>query len=94
LTVCPDPVFYVDDAPLAVAASCEALAERLEASVAATEDLAALTSGAPSSTTLAPADAARLDLTWTGIWFTGGVAFGVWAFRRLGREATRWGDGA
>lgn len=51
---------------------------------------------APPAATATSLDAAatqRLDLIWTGVWFTGGAAFGVWSFRRLGREATRWGGG-
>lgn len=34
----------------------------------------------------------RLDVTWLGVWFTGGVSTGIWAFRRLGKQAKLWGS--
>jgi hypothetical protein len=87
------------------AISCAAITERQETIVGLLEShstkLDAIEAAAsvppaeaPATLSLDALDSQKLDLIWSGVWFTGGVAFGVWAFRRLGREAVRWGGGS
>jgi hypothetical protein len=104
-TSCPDPTLYTSAPEISTAVSCAAITERQEATVAQLEANATkldaiqaateATASAPAATSLSldALDSQKLDLIWSGVWFTGGVAFGVWAFRRLGREASRWGYG-
>jgi hypothetical protein len=71
---------------------CPAIADDFQTGSTTTSQCLAIAARLESLDAADQAIVDRLDLTWLGVWFSGGVTTGIWAFRRLGKQAKLWGN--